>query len=1117
MHPRNSHARLHIQTLGDLQLWRDNESIPPRAWKTRKTRTLFAILLTYRNRVLSQDQLIEWVWPDLTLASARNSLQVAISHLRRVLEPKLKRSASSRFVLTEPPGYRLDTSRDCWVDADEFEAHYRRAVAAEQRGDRMAALACYQEAAACYRGDYLPEEAYADWAIAERDRLCDLYLDVLERQAQLLLDAGDFPGAIQACHQILARDPWRERIYRRLMRYYYLSGDRAAALAVYDRCRQILADELGVEPLAQTQALREAILNDTLDLTQPRPSSRPGAFDPVPALRSPFMGRQREMAILREAWERVLAGQPQFVLISGVAGIGKSRLLAEFRAQLVGEDIRVLQTCSYEMERSLVYRPVLELVNEHLPQRPRREILEHLGPFLSVVSPLLPHLHELHPNATTHHPLPPEQERQRVRESLAQCLRLTVGHRPAVCMFEDLQWADSSTLDLLQYAVRSGGLDVPHLFVATYRPEEVERGHPIYALRRDLYQSGLLTEIIVSPLLPGEVTALVGQLAGSPERGLRLGRRLFDETSGNPFYLIEILRALFQAGVIWVDSSGRWRTDYDEITENYQELMLPVTVREVILDRVARLDRNQQEWLAAAAAIGRPFDFELLRAVTGAESDALLTAVETWERRQLIRERTDGRYDFDHDKIREVLYQKLSSARRKRLHARVAESLEQLSMGAVEDLARHCLQAEVWDKALTYHIEAGRRAANIYAFDQALDFFTVAQSLAERLGDRAALANILIDIGGIFFLNRNDEAVQQLRQGLAIGNELLDRTQQARAVHHLARLLELRGDFDAALAYLRTCEHFLETTPAEELSEDIVRVYDMIGWMHRRHGDYQQALDHARRGLDIVRQRSLSPSLERTAVGLLEKTSGMTYWSLGEPRRALQHLEHSLAVWRQVESTHYMGLVYLGDVNLDVGTILYHLGEFDSALDHLEEAVRCHQRVGDIDGIALFHNNAGLVHYARAEYDQALVSFQEALRLCEQTGSRWYQPETCSMLALTHLALGHAQEALNCASRALEIARELGSQTHHGFAHRALGEVYAARDEGRDQAVEHFERSIALLEEAGAYFDLALAYLAYGRALRRWGQTEQGERYLHRAREIFTTLGCGQAWLKATS
>jgi tetratricopeptide (TPR) repeat protein len=962
---------------------------------------------------------------------------------------------------------------------------------------------------ALYHGDYLPDEPYEDWAIAERERLSGLYLDLLERQAEISADLGDFSTAIQICHQVLQRDACREAIYQKLMRYHYLAGDRAAALAIFDRCRQVLADELEVEPLPETCELRQAIVNDSLDHGQPHPVVPLRVFDPFPAMKTPFVGRQPELATLHRAWEKALAGRPQFVLIRGEAGVGKSRLLAEFRAQLTTDNVRVLYVRSYEMERNLAYRPVLELLKKYLPHWLRDEALELLRPFLSVVALLLPEIPTLAPHALAGPSLSPDQERQRMREGLARCLILAAERQPAMFMFDDLHWADPSTLDLLQYAVCRGLNDGPALFAATYRPEEIDRTHPIYALRRDLTQSGQLIEIDLESLSPGQVTTLITQLLGTVANGLPLSRRLFDETQGNPFYLVEVVRTLFEAGVIWIDASGQRRTHYDEIAERWQEFVLPATVREVILDRVARLERDQRDWLAAAAVIGRPFDFNLLEAVTGANSEILLAAVETFEGRHLLREQKDGRFDFDHDRIREVLYDELNAVRRRRLHARVAEGLERLGLGTPEDLARHYLRAEVWDKALAYHVEAGRRAADRYIYDQALELYRVAQELADRLDDRATLATILIDVGSIYFLSRSEAAIQALQEALIVGQGLLNRAQQARAVFYLGKLFEWRVDFAAALRYLRTCEHFLETTPDHEISEDIIWVYDLIGWLHRRRGNYEAALHHAQRGLDLIRQRSLDPELKQVAIARLENTLGMTCWSLGEPHRALDHLEHCQAICRAIERFHEFA-----DATFNIGTILYHLGEFDRALEHLEEGRRHFERIGDVHGLAITCNNTGLVHYARQAYDQALESFQETLRLCQETGATWYQPETFSMLALSHLALDQFEDALHWASQALETARKLGSQTYRGFAHRALGECYARLAGGREQAVEHFERSIELLEDAGAHFDLALSYRAYGRVLHGWGQTEQGDHCLRQAQEIFQRLGCGRAWLE---
>jgi DNA-binding SARP family transcriptional activator len=1044
--------RLHIQTLGGFQLWRDDEPVPPPAWKTQKTRALFAILLTHRNRVLSQDQLMDWLWPDLTPASARNSLQVAISNLRRVLEPDLKRPAGSRFVLTEPPGYRLDLLHDCWVDADEFEAHYKQAVAAQQRGDRIAALAHYREAVTYYRGDYLPEEPYEDWAMAERDRLCELYLDLLERQAQLLFDSGDFAGAIHACQQVLERDPWRERIYRRLMRYYYAGGDRAAALAMFDRCRQTLADELGVEPLAQTLALRDAILHSTLDLTQPHPSTLPGVVGAFSALRTPFVGRHREIAILRGAWEMVLAGYPQFVLIRGEVGVGKSRLVAEFRAQLTRDGVQVFRARSYEMERSLLYRPVLALSNEYLPQRPRREIIGQLEPFLSVLAPLIPHLHALQPTGAAYQPVSAEHERQRVREGLTQCLFLTARRRSAVFIFEDLQWADSSTLDLLQYAVRTAGLGVPHLFVATYRPEEIERDHPIYALRRDLSQSELLAEIDLRPLLPGEVAALLGQMAGSPESGVRLAQRLHAETDGNPFYLVEILRALFEAGVIWVDSSGRWRTDYDEITANYQELMLPETVREVTLDRLARLDRGERDWLAAAAVIGRPFEFELLQAATGAESDALLAAVETYESRQLLSEREDGRYGFDHDKIREVLYDELNAVRRRQVHARIAEGLERMGIGTVEDLARHYVEAGIAEKAVKYSLLAGDRARRLGASLEAIDLYQLALEKAtaphvprgavevhrihERLGD-AYLED----------LSRHDKALEHYALFLALARSDED---QARGARKVADVHLLRGDLADAEAHYETALARLSSLP---LLAETDRVHSKLSYLLISRGRLDEAAEHARASLEISRHiddvRGLADA--NRVLGIIAKRRG-------ELEAACEHHERSLELYRDLDD-----LPRTAQACNNVGDSYRLWGQMDRALVYLNEGLDIARRIGDTREEALLLTTTAELFLDQGMWELAIEHLERALPLAEASGMAARIIAAHWILSVAHLGVGQLEDA----RRHLETAESLSKQTQHL---RFAPQIYLcwARLNATQGRVDKAQASIRLaLEYAG--------------------------------------------------
>ena len=251
---------LRIQLLGRFEVYRGGAPISPAAWRGQKTRDLLKILLLARGRFLSKDQLCDWLWPGADPATAEANLRSTVSDLRKLLEPDLKRGRDSAFILTRREGYAFDPSAPASVDLIEFE----RARQVKTRADLEAALALY-------RGDLLEEDPYAEWAIPERERLRALRLEALARLAEMRLAEADYPAAIAAYEQALTLDSGRETLWRDLMRAHASSGDRAAALRAFDRCRAALSRDLGVDPLPETLALHAQILRD--DSAPPPPSA----------------------------------------------------------------------------------------------------------------------------------------------------------------------------------------------------------------------------------------------------------------------------------------------------------------------------------------------------------------------------------------------------------------------------------------------------------------------------------------------------------------------------------------------------------------------------------------------------------------------------------------------------------------------------------------------------------------------------------------------------------------------------------------------------------------------------------------------------------------------------
>jgi DNA-binding SARP family transcriptional activator len=246
-----SPAALRIQLLGRFEVWRAGQAIPAAEWRGQKTRDLLKILLLAGGHYVAKDQLIEWLWPGAEPEAAEANLRSAVSDLRRVLEPGRGRGRESTYVQTRHEGYCFTLAPGMVVDAAAFE----RALQMEGRAALEAALNAYP-------GDLLEEDPYAEWALAERARLRDLRLDALARLAELCLVQSDASKAIAAAEQGLALDASRESLWRALMRAHALNGDRAAALAAFDRCRAALARDLGTDPLPETLALHQALLRN---------------------------------------------------------------------------------------------------------------------------------------------------------------------------------------------------------------------------------------------------------------------------------------------------------------------------------------------------------------------------------------------------------------------------------------------------------------------------------------------------------------------------------------------------------------------------------------------------------------------------------------------------------------------------------------------------------------------------------------------------------------------------------------------------------------------------------------------------------------------------------------
>lgn len=258
--------RLRFYCFGRFRVELDGREVPSGRFKRQKALALLKLLVAHRGRPFRREALIEALWPEANPDLGANNLRVVLHDLRHGLEPALGRGQASTFILGRGDLLYLDPSERCWVDAEQLTRLARELEARRAAGQVEAALAAGREAVALYTADYLEDEPYEDWCIAERERLREVYLDLLQKMAALYAERGELEAAIDACRRALAADPLREKIHRQLMALLAQAGHRDLALRQYETCRRLLREELDVEPDEETRRLYAA-------LTSPSPSA----------------------------------------------------------------------------------------------------------------------------------------------------------------------------------------------------------------------------------------------------------------------------------------------------------------------------------------------------------------------------------------------------------------------------------------------------------------------------------------------------------------------------------------------------------------------------------------------------------------------------------------------------------------------------------------------------------------------------------------------------------------------------------------------------------------------------------------------------------------------------
>jgi DNA-binding SARP family transcriptional activator len=696
---------LDIRLLGPIVAERGGE---PVSLGGPRQRAVLARLAIGSGQIVTVERLVDDVWAGDPPATALNTLQSYISLLRRTLgDPRLLRR--------EGPGYVLSIDRQ-QLDVARFEDRVlagRVALADDPRAALIELDAALDE----WRGPALADVADEDWARAATVHWGELRLTALEARFDALLALGRHSEAAGELERATDEHPLREGFARQLMIALYRSGRQADALRAYSRIRTVLAEELGLDPTPELAALQAAILNHDPDLAAPAPSAiaprpRPAATAataplaagpspvplPGPAVRvgsGDFVGREPQLADLRRIWDRVLGGQSHLALVVGEAGAGKTRLAARFAAEIHDQGAVVLWGRA-TADAIVPFEPMVEAIRTALrtisPEARRRVAAER-----GHLALLLPELEQIVPEARASR-AEPDVERYLLFESVAEVLRSESASHPLLVVLDDLHWADSPSLKLIEHVLRHEHTGRVMVLGAARSPADAPTPE-LDRLAIDLGRDQLLTRVVANGLAPADVGHLLE--ARGQDAGLAL--ELHAATAGNAFFLTELIR-----------HSGGAPLDGE----------LPESILAMVGTRLDRLDRTVSQVLSLTAVAGSAATLPVLELATGLDGDRLLDAVDTALAARLLVEDGAGRLAMPHALIGQAVLARLGRTRRLDLHRRIAEALEQASepQSSPAPLAHHLLEAgSLTDRSrrISAGLEAGRYALNVAAYEDA--------------------------------------------------------------------------------------------------------------------------------------------------------------------------------------------------------------------------------------------------------------------------------------------------------------------------------------------------------------------------------------------------------------
>jgi len=831
---------------------------------------------------------------------------------------------------------------------------------------------------------------------------------------------------------------------------------------------------------------------------------------------TPFVGRERELELLLDGFERVKAGKGQAFSIISEAGIGKSRLLYEFRKAVANEDMTFFEGRCLSYSRGVAYHPHIDILKSNFnilegegDQEIREKVKRGLGLIGVDEASTLPYLLELllaKDSGIDQVSMSPETRKDRIIEALKRILLKGSEIRPLIMAIEDLHWMDRSSEEVLKSVLESiPGSKI--LLIFTYRPEFVHTwgGKSFH------------NQLTLHRLSNRESLEMVTHILGTKEVERALENLILEKTEGVPFFIEEFIKSLQDIKAIEREDSRY------HLAKDTQDVTIPSTIQDVIMARVDSLSEGAKGVLQIGSVVGREFSQDLIQKVTGLSERELLSHLSVLRDSELLYERgiyPQSTHIFKHALTQEVAYNSLLLKKRKEIHETIGRAIESLYSERLdkfyEILAYHYSGSDNLEKAYLYLKLSGSKTTRNYSNWEAFRFYKEAIKVLNQLPEtqdnkRKQIEVILLMATPMMLLAYPEDSLRIHQEGVRLCEEVDDK-KSLLILYSLVGIYYLhRGRPLDAIKYSEIGFEQSQKIQDIELMAPIARGL-CISYVAA--GEFRKTIDVAPKVIDLLENKQRESDFfgaPFNPYSLLCAYYGFSLAMLGNFKKGMEYFERGLRVILAVNH-----LSSLGVAEAMYGLSFVAKGDGINAIKHLQKSIRHFEEGRTVFILSVAWSGLGSGYYYLGDLEAAKKHMEKGLDITMRGGSEWWISFHYLYLSKIHLDLGDPKNSRSFIEEALKLSQKNSEKHLEGASWTWLGRILGKTDPSQsDKAEECIVKGIKILEEMGIKPWCSEGYLCLGELYADTGKREKALQNMKKAERMFQKMGMDY-WLART-